>query len=855
MAASSKTPSKGKKPKKKGNAAKVILGVIIAALLALICAMSIYLVVYLNGLKILTANIDKLDDALGASVIYDADKQEIAKVIKENRENVKFEQFPKQLVDAFVATEDRRFFEHAGVDFWSLGRAVVKDIIARSAVEGGSTITQQLAKNVFLNSDKTFFRKGTEMSIALAIDNRFTKNEILEKYLNRIYFGSQAYGVKAAAKRYFGVTDLKDLQLWQIATLAGLPKAPSKYSPISDPEASKDRRAVVLRLMTDQGLITEEERAQAAAVDYDPKKQTPVAQSDLFPSFRDYVIKEAYDLYGVTDEQISNGGYKIYTTLNSTAQKAMDKAYTNAKLFQPDGPEQPMQSSMVILDNASGGIVAMIGGRDYKSGTWNRSFKPRQPGSSFKPLVVYAPAIEKKGYLPTSILDDTKQEFGKYAPRNYDGQYLGQVDMTYAIKKSKNIPAVWTLSKIGINTGKDFAKQLGITFDENDNNLAIALGGMTKGESPLQMAQAYAAFANNGVYNQGHAILKIEKSDGTIIDYKAEPKKVMSEKTSWYMTQMMKEVVTSGGTGTKADFGRPLAGKTGSTQLDLKGLESHYRDIWFVGYTPQWTGAVWAGFDKTDSKHYIRKNYSDRANMVFSAVMAEAMKGIPVKDFERPSGGKPIEQEKPPVQEKKSVTDLRAGWQNSGVRLSWTAAEGTSAYQVFRKGPGETDFGQLTPSNSTEYMDQTVQPGGTYEYYVVPANGDAAGIQSNVASVTVPGTDPTSPPADPNGDNGNNGNGDNNGNGSDNGNNGNGTNGNNNGNGNGNGNGNTGKDKDKDKDKDKEKNPGNTSGGTGSGGASGGTASPTPTPTPTPSEPGGTGTSGSRDDDRQQNNG
>ncbi|MVP00432.1 transglycosylase domain-containing protein [Paenibacillus lutrae] len=825
-----------KKKKKKTSGMKVLLGLVIAALLALICALGIYLVVYMNGVKILRENFDKLEDPLNASVIYDSGNTEIAKLIKENRENVKFEEFPDMLVKAFVATEDRRFWEHGGVDIWSIGRAVVKDVIARSAVEGASTITQQLAKNVFLNSDKTFFRKGTEMSIALALEQEKTKEEILEKYLNRIYFGSQAYGVKAASKRYFGITDLRQLELWQIATLAGLPKAPSKYSPISDPEASKERREVILRLMTDQGIITEEQRAQAAAVDYNPETATSIAQVNMFPTFRDYVIKEANDKYGVTEEQISNGGYKIYTTMNSEAQKAMDKAYTNAKLFQPNGPKQPMQSAMVIVDNTNGGIVAMIGGRDYKPGTWNRAIKPRQPGSAFKPVVVYAPAIEKKGYLPSSILDDTKQEFNGYNPRNYDGRYLGQVDMTYAIKKSKNIPAVWLLSKIGISTGKQFAESLGLTFDEKDNNLAIALGGMTRGESPLQMAQAYSAFANNGVLNPSFAILKIEKSDGTLIEHKPEPKKVMSEKTSWYMTQMMQEVLGDGGTGVKANFGRPLAGKTGSTQLDLKGLESDYRDIWFVGYTPQWTGAVWTGFDETNPQHYVRKAYSDRANMIFSAVMSEAMKGMPVKGFERPSGGKPIET---PKQDINTVTDLRARFENNTVRLSWSAANGADSYQVFRKGP-EGDFVPITPSNTTEYIDQAVQPGASYQYYVVPANGEAAGVQSNVASVTVPGeVAPTPTPSDPNengngegngnGNNGNNnengntGNNGNNGNNENNGNNGNsGNNGNNGNNGNGNNNSGSGNNGD-------QEDNGN--------GEQGNTASPSPTPSAPPVSP------------------
>ncbi|RTE11116.1 penicillin-binding protein 1A, partial [Paenibacillus whitsoniae] len=250
------------------------MGSIIAAIVAVICALAVYIVVIMSGFKILDANLDKIDTANESTLIYameeggkESSATEISKIYKgENRESVSIKDVPERLKQAFIATEDRRFNEHAGVDFWAVGRALVKDVVHMSAVEGGSTITQQLAKNVFLSSEKTAFRKGTEMAIAFALDERYTKDEILEKYLNRIFFGSNAYGIKTAAKVYFGKSNLNDLKLWEMATLAALPKAPSRYSPLAHPDLSKERRAVVLRLMTDQGYITEAERAEAAAV-------------------------------------------------------------------------------------------------------------------------------------------------------------------------------------------------------------------------------------------------------------------------------------------------------------------------------------------------------------------------------------------------------------------------------------------------------------------------------------------------------------------------------------------------------------------------------------------------------------
>ncbi|TVX99666.1 transglycosylase domain-containing protein [Paenibacillus cremeus] len=738
-----KKPASGKGKKKKITAGRVLAWTLVAAAIAAICAMGVYIFIIINGSRILTQNIDKLN-LDEASLIYDVNGKEVATLAAENREIVDASEIPDRLRQAFIATEDKRFNEHGGVDFLGIGRALVKDVVARSMVEGGSTITQQLAKNVFLSADKTFFRKATEMSIAVALEQNYSKDKIIEMYLNRIFFGNRAYGIKAASKKYFGVSDLKKLELWQMATLAAIPKAPSVYNPISNPEKSKERRAVVLKLMSDQGYITEAERAAAADVDYQPSKATG---NDQYQTYIDYVLREAQEKYNLEEDDVLRSGYKIYTSLDPDAQKNMETTYKNDKLFQKDGPEQKMQSSMVILNNKDGGIVAMIGGRDYVIRGLNRAVQqPRQPGSSFKPIVAYAPAIETGKYNPYSMLQDEQVTYeGGYSPRNYDGVYRGQVSMFEAVKKSINAPAVALLKEIGVSKGTQFVNNLGIQLDKKDNNLAIALGGLTNGVTTLQMAQAYSAFANNGSLNQAHAIVKIEDTDGAVkATFKGSSKQVMSTKTAWYMTQLLQGVIEPGGTGTAAKFERPVAGKTGSTQLDIKGLEKYNRDLWFVGYTPEWTAAVWMGFDKTDSKHYVSMS-SGSAAVIFKEVMQKSLAKRPMTAFVKPQDVPELGA--PP----KSVDDLKAEYikDRKAVKLTWTKLGDNITYQLFRKDSKSQDFPTepLLTTAMTEVNDiSAIQP-DTYSYVVVPVNTDSnmTGARSNVVSVTVPADTNVSP--------------------------------------------------------------------------------------------------------------
>lgn len=716
---------------------RIFMGLFFMGALLVLCGIIGYFLITLNGEKILKENKDEFNFA-EASVVYDREGNQIMKLFtNENREYVSYPEIPKLVADAFVAVEDKRFREHSGLDFVSIGRAVVKDIIARSAVEGGSTITQQLAKNMFLSHDKTILRKATEASIALALDRNFTKDEILEMYLNRIFFGQRAYGIKAAAELYFGKDDLKELEVWEIATLAGIPKAPSTYNPLSNPEKSKERRAVVLQLMYEQGLITRAQMAEAKEKDYDPD-QAKRPNNTVFMAFVDYAIGEAMELTGLTEEELRLGGYEIHTTLNPNAQTIMEEQFKNDDNFEKSVDEQKVQAAMIIADHRSGEIQAMVGGRDYEKNGWNRVVVPRQPGSSFKPITSYGPALQTGEWFPWSTLRDDKECFNGYCPSDSNRvKYIGPVSMSQAIKESRNLPAVWLLNQIGVATGLEFAKTLGFELSSEDRNLAIALGGLTEGVTPMQMATAYSVFANGGKSVDLHTISLIKNKSGAIAyEYKApKTKQLMTPQAAWYMTEILQGVTQSGGTGTKAQIsGRPVAGKTGTTQHGIPGLSSSAnRDVWFVGYTPEWTGAVWMGYDRTDKEHLLKQS-SGQAAAFYSKIMSAAMKGLPKSSFQKPTGVKELQ---PPS----GVNGLSAVYvpERGDVQLAWSAVEGGSiTYRVYRKEAAEADFKRILDQlDAIATEDLGIEEGKSYEYYVTAYDASTKLESAASAKVTV----------------------------------------------------------------------------------------------------------------------
>ncbi|MDR6724205.1 penicillin-binding protein 2A [Paenibacillus amylolyticus] len=540
-------------------------------------------------------------------------------------------EMPKVLKQAFLATEDRRFYKHDGLDYIGIGRAVVQDVINLDLSQGGSSITQQLARNLYLNGDKTMVRKVNEMSIAIALEKKYAKDDILESYLNQIYMGQGIYGVKAAAWRYFGIKDLRQLELWQVATLAGIPKGPSIYNPIDNAGLSKDRRAVVLTLMHEQGIITRKQMQEARKMDYVPPATTTSMNSSApqpaYASAIDAVIQEASQLTGRSVADIQSAGWVIHTGLYSRAQLAMEEEFRQSAHFTDDRADERVQASMVIIDQRNGEVKAMMGGRNPRRGDMNRATRDaRQPGSAFKPIIAYGPALESGKFNANSILQDKRVRYGSYQPSNLGGRYQGSITMTEALRKSVNAPAVWLLNETGMQRAQQFAAHLGIELGQEDLHLSSALGGLHQGVSPLKMAQAYTVFANQGRFNTAHLIREITDAQGrNIYVRKAENQQVISPNTANVMTAMLQNVV-SHGTGNKAQLhGYQVAGKTGTTQAALPGVKKEAnRDLWFVGYTNKWTAAVWMGFDHTDAEHYMLASSGAAANL-YASVMRRAL--------------------------------------------------------------------------------------------------------------------------------------------------------------------------------------------------------------------------------------
>ncbi|MCZ8522911.1 MULTISPECIES: transglycosylase domain-containing protein [Paenibacillus] len=584
--------------------------------------------------------------------MLDMNGQRVAQLSSSKLVPVPLAQMPEHLRNAVIAVEDRRFYEHKGFDVWSISRALLRDLRAGSMKEGGSTITQQLAKNLFLESDKTLTRKAKELGYAVKINFTYSKDEILELYLNSIYLGEGRYGVEGAAQQYFGKS-VKDLTLEECALLAALPKAPTAYSPVKNPDKALERRNLVLSLMKEQNFISE--AAYTAAVAKPIALSPPKAEDSLqgrHAHYVDYVMDEAQRLYGFTEEQVLTMGLRIYTGMDLKVQQAMEQVYATDALFPQAQGDQPVQSGAVVIDHKTGVIKGILGGRGkavYRG--FNRATElKRQPGSSFKPLAVYGPALER-GYTPQSVLYDGELDIGGYKPRDWDGQTRGQVSLQEAVMRSWNIPAVWLLNEIGIDAGLDFVKRAGITLPAADRTLSLALGGLSEGVSPLQMAQAYGSIANQGVLHQAHAIVKITTKDGQkLVDAAPQQTTVTTPVNAYILTTLLQNVLSPSGTGQAAAVdGRPTAGKTGTTQLpataEFQAIGSGgSKDAWFAGFTPELTAAVWVGYDKTDKSHYLTTGSSVPATL-FREIMTRSLQGVPVSGFPVPEEIRRAEEE------------------------------------------------------------------------------------------------------------------------------------------------------------------------------------------------------------------
>lgn len=611
---------------------------------------------FVFGLLVDKQDVSLLDKPLpAATVFYDRNDKEALQISPSHAtEAVSYDRLPKHLVDAVVAVEDKRFFEHGGTDLQGIGRALMTNLTSGKTVQGASTITQQLAKNVFLSQERTWTRKWKELLLAQKIEKTYDKHQIIAMYLNQIYFGEGAWGIQKAADVYFG-ENVDQLTLSQSAMLAGIIKAPSALSPYTHKEKAQERRDVVLELMKEQGKITAE--AYDAAV-HEPivlrsTAKTNASEAIKYPYYIDQVIREAADRYGLTENDVLHGGFRIYTALDPRMQQAAESVYAQSSVFPESMADQLIQSGAVLVDPRDGGIRALIGGRGKQPFRgFNRAVQlKRQPGSTMKPIAVYTPAFER-GYTPEDTLLDEPVDFGGYQPQNAGGAYQGEVSIYDAIINSYNIPAVRLLNEIGIDAGMDAAKRFGIELTDADRTLGLALGGLQEGVSPLDMAEAFGVFANDGTRMPAHSIIRVETADGETVPAASElvPVRTTEPAVARTMTSVLEGVVSEGTGESAALADRPVAGKTGTTEMpgtDGKGM----KDNWFVGYTPQLVGAVWLGYDHTDSSHYLTTT-SKAAAAVFQKLMSEALRGEPVLSFPKSAGNpqkKPSKHGGPPV--------------------------------------------------------------------------------------------------------------------------------------------------------------------------------------------------------------
>ena len=529
-----------------------------------------------------------------STALYDQKGNMISQLYDEQRTVVKLSDVPVNLQNAIIAKEDPRFFQHGGFDIKGIFRAAITDAIHMKIVEGASTITQQLARNLFLDREKTFSRKIKEAVLALQIERFYTKKEILELYCNQIYFGSGAHGVEAAARTYFG-KHVYELTLQECAMLAALPQAPSEFNPYLHPNIALEKRNIVLDKMAERGFITDSERDAAKALPIELNK----LEVQNAPYFVEYVREQLEATYG--SSIIYKGGLRVDTTLDSVLQNTAQEIFNNRIKEIQDRIERnrgrkldaPLQGAMLAMDPKTGEILVMIGGVDFSKSEFNRSTQAlRQTGSSFKPIV-YASAIAS-GFRVSDVFMDSpivfkNQDGTDWKPESFSGKFSGPMILLNAITYSKNVDTVRLMNKVGIGTVKKYARLLGIT-SPLANDLTLGLGSSSL--SLLEMVSAFSALANGGSHVEPLSILSVKDSNGKNLEVNTPKLEQVIPDTTAYITTYMLENVVNRGTGRtirNMGFNGPCAGKTGTT--------NDFTDAWYIGYTPDIVVGIWIGFD------------------------------------------------------------------------------------------------------------------------------------------------------------------------------------------------------------------------------------------------------------------
>lgn len=581
--------------------------------------------------------------ALASPTEIYADDGQLIKTLA-NRQIVSLDHISAPIISAILALEDREFYSHHGISKRGLIRAFVSNVQSGRVSQGGSTITQQLSKNLFFSFERSYLRKIQELFVTLQIEQQFSKNDILEAYLNQIDFGSGVYGVELAAQTYFA-KHADELTIAEAAMLAGIPRWPARYNPYKYPDIAKERQVFVLDSILDAGYITKEEHDVAVAEHLDYSRIYDLyGHADYFI---DAAIDQASEQFGRS--AVMYGGLHLYTTLNSRYQLAASEAVKQGldeldrlmgleKYEDAPWSEQAKypQAALVAIDPRTGAVKALVGGRDYRRAPYNRALSnTRSPGSSFK-LFTYLAALDKGVISPTTVLIDEPTQFKIYnqvwEPRNYDRKYLGPMTAKMALAQSRNVIAAKIIEKITPQVVVDYAVDLGIT-SHLEPHLSLALGAT--GVSPLEMTSATSTIASQGVFHEPHMLRRVNSSSKNLFEYELSSRRVLDAQSCYVLIDMLTGVIEMGtGKGVRSrSFFRPCAGKTGTT--------NDYRDAWFVGFTPDLVAVVWVGFD--DNRE-MRTKWGGGVSgaigglPIWTEFMKRALKNSPYSEFSIPPG-------------------------------------------------------------------------------------------------------------------------------------------------------------------------------------------------------------------------
>ncbi|HCB11134.1 MAG TPA: penicillin-binding protein [Cyanobacteria bacterium UBA11991] len=658
---------------------------------ALAIAGIIALELYLSSLP----PIDNLREDYRPNIVtkfYSGDGEIIKTFTAYSYDRIKLKDVPQDLINAIIATEDKNFYHHHGYDLLGIFRSSIQNVIAMRTVQGASTITQQLARILFLSNERTFTRKIKELEVATRIEKTISKDTILEMYLNNVYLGSGAYGVAAASKIYFNKR-LNQLTLPELAMIAGLPQAPSVYNPYNSIDLAKKRRNQVLKRMLAMKYITKDQYDSATKAEIHLSTLPQLYTTNKAPYFSDFVMREMESL-GFNETDVIHGGYKVITTLDSKAQKKANEAIlSNMRAYGLTRKSQ--QAAVFSFSPIDGKILVFAGGKNYGESQYDRVTQAiRPPGSAFKPIV-YAAAMEK-GFSPNDIVDDSPVTIAKWSPHNYGKRYRGKIPLYKALMISSNVCAARIIREVGVHSVIQLARALGITTPL-EKDYTIALG--SNGVKLYEFVRAYGAFANGGYVVEPYAIERIEDSRGRVV-YRASGTKSshqLSTNTAAEMTAMMKTVITSG-TGRGANIGKPAAGKTGTTD--------DYRDAYFVGYTPDIVTGVWVGDD--NNRQMPGLTGGTVPARIWHDIMIVATEKYGSHDFDYPEiklngYGKPIDQADVNAESETSKTEDEEKLLKEANEVKEKAAENY-------KGTTDNAFNQITPTEINKNFNNKTAP-------------------------------------------------------------------------------------------------------------------------------------------------